>query len=90
LADFENRDRKFVNANMKTLIKSELENAPFLQGSKSKGAIGWNNYNTMTPGMDLDDLTSKKGLNPKRKIAGNMDLLKKFRYNFHYWLKNCY
>ena len=19
-----------------------------------------------------------------------MDLLKKFRYNFHYWLKNCY
>jgi hypothetical protein len=19
-----------------------------------------------------------------------MDILKKFRYNFHYWLKNCY
>ncbi len=22
--------------------------------------------------------------------GNNMDLLKKFRYNFHYWLKNCY
>lgn len=21
---------------------------------------------------------------------GNMDILKKFRYNFHYWLRNCY
>jgi len=20
----------------------------------------------------------------------NMDILKKFRYNFHYWLRNCY
>ena len=27
----------------------------------------------------------------KRKDnSGNMDLLKKFRYNFNYWLKNCY
>lgn len=41
--------------------------------------------------MDYEDFgASKKGLNPKRKINGNMDLLKKFRYNFHYWLKNCY
>ena len=23
-------------------------------------------------------------------MANNMDILKKFRYNFHYWLKNCY
>lgn len=22
--------------------------------------------------------------------SGNMDILKKFRYNFHYWLRNCY
>jgi hypothetical protein len=22
--------------------------------------------------------------------GNNMDLLKKFRYNFNYWLKNCY
>lgn len=27
---------------------------------------------------------------PKNNNAGNMDLLKKFRYNFNYWLKNCY
>ena len=26
----------------------------------------------------------------KNGNAGNMDLLKKFRYNFNYWLKNCY
>lgn len=26
----------------------------------------------------------------KNNNAGNMDLLKKFRYNFNYWLKNCY
>jgi hypothetical protein len=23
-------------------------------------------------------------------MNGNMDILKKFRYNFHYWLRNCY
>ena len=23
-------------------------------------------------------------------MQNNMDILKKFRYNFHYWLKNCY
>lgn len=22
--------------------------------------------------------------------SNNMDILKKFRYNFHYWLRNCY
>lgn len=26
----------------------------------------------------------------KNQKGNNMDLLKKFRYNFHYWLKNCY
>jgi len=26
----------------------------------------------------------------KYSNTGNMDLLKKFRYNFNYWLKNCY
>lgn len=71
---------------MKTLIKSELETpTTFLSGSKSKATIGWNN---LAPGLDIDDLNAKKGM--KRKVNGNMDLLKKFRYNFHYWLKNCY
>ena len=23
-------------------------------------------------------------------IGNHMDILKKFRYNFHYWLRNCY
>ena len=74
---------------MKTLIKSELETpTTILSNSKSKATIGWTNYNTLTPGIDYEDFGAKK--NPKRKINGNMDLLKKFRYNFHYWLRNCY
>ena len=74
---------------MKTLIKSELETpTTILSNSKSKATIGWTNYNTLTPGIDYEDFGAKK--NPKRKINGNKDLLKKFRYNFHYWLKNCY
>ena len=24
------------------------------------------------------------------RVGNDMDLIKKFRYNFHYWLKNCY
>ena len=23
-------------------------------------------------------------------MGSNMDIMKKFRYNFHYWLRNCY
>ena len=65
LADFENRDRKFVNLNMKTLIKSELETpSTILSNSKSKATVGWNNYNTLTPGIDYEDFGAKK--NPKR------------------------
>ena len=69
---------------MKTLIKSDLEN--MLIASKSRAAI------SLAPtGVEFEDFGAKKGVFPKpRKINGNMDLLKKFRYNFHYWLKNCY
>ena len=40
-------------------------------------------------------MMSLRNQDQKRKSwkvgPGNkMDLLKKFRYNFHYWLKNCY
>lgn len=28
--------------------------------------------------------------NPLPNTGNNMDILKKFRYNFHYWLRNCY
>lgn len=38
---------------------------------------------------DPKSANKKKG--GKFQGTGNsMDLLKKFRYNFHYWLKNCY
>ncbi len=34
------------------------------------------------------------GMNPlmigTRNAQNHMDILKKFRYNFHYWLRNCY
>ena len=34
------------------------------------------------------------GMNPLmnggRNPHNHMDILKKFRYNFHYWLRNCY
>ena len=31
------------------------------------------------------------GVGGSANNAGNhMDILKKFRYNFHYWLRNCY
>ena len=47
---------------------------------------------TRGAGKDMEPTENKFGAkkNPKRQIKGNMDLLKKFRYNFHYWLKNCY
>ena len=32
-----------------------------------------------------------RGAGAARTTVGNhMDILKKFRYNFHYWLRNCY
>ena len=41
-----------------------------------------------------NDCFNNKNQNPPRKSKrnnnGNMDLLHKFRYNFHYWLKNAY
>lgn len=35
-------------------------------------------------------LQKNKNRRAKNQKGNNMDLLKKFRYNFHYWLKNCY
>jgi len=35
-------------------------------------------------------LQRNKNRRMKNQKGNNMDLLKKFRYNFHYWLKNCY
>jgi hypothetical protein len=55
--------------------------------SKSRPVIGWTNYNTIAPNSELDGRPKKKS---RRKMNGNMDMLKKFRYNFNYWLKNCY
>mmetsp|Transcript_33642 Transcript_33642/g.51895 ORF Transcript_33642/g.51895 Transcript_33642/m.51895 type:complete len:81 (+) Transcript_33642:1090-1332(+) len=40
-------------------------------------------------GMKLDQPTAKSRRG-KMGAGNKMDLLKKFRYNFHYWLKNCY
>lgn len=30
------------------------------------------------------------GMNGNKAVGNHMDILKKFRYNFHYWLRNCY
>jgi hypothetical protein len=73
-----------MNYAMKNLIKTDFETDNLLN-SKSKTNKNWTNY--MTPGIEYQEIGAKKG---KRKMNGNMDLLKKFRYNFHYWLKNCY
>lgn len=35
-------------------------------------------------------LGKKNKFNCQSTTGNNMDLLKKFRYNFNYWLKNCY
>lgn len=44
--DFENRDRKQVHVNMKTIIKLDNQDNNQLQQSKSKpNVIGWTNYN---------------------------------------------
>lgn len=44
--DFENRDKKQVLVNMKTIIKLDNQDNNQLQQSKSKpNVIGWTNYN---------------------------------------------
>lgn len=69
---------------MKTLIFE----TPTMLNSKSRGNIGWTSTLTPTNGsIEYEEYGPKKA---RHKMGGNMDLLKKFRYNFHYWLKNCY
>lgn len=41
-------------------------------------------------GNGLNKSNIKRSNKKHNSNAGNMDLLKKFRYNFNYWLKNCY
>ena len=61
------------------------------QNSPEKPASS-QNYSAITGRLMTDKKKSKTNIAPKKaeEPASHMDILKKFRYNFHYWLRNCY
>ena len=57
---------------------------------------GQQNVRPYIPGQDTSRKLKQAAIGQqalssnRQQKNGNMDILKKFRYNFHYWLRNCY
>lgn len=65
-------------------FSSTAQNSPEKQTTTS-------GYSAITGRLMTEKKKSKAAIAPKTSDpASHMDILKKFRYNFHYWLRNCY
>lgn len=85
------------NEQINDIVGSSLGRYTNFSNNQNSGLTS--KFLTQLPNQIKQQLTDQNGNNlfqnknqikPRQPLNNNMDILKKFRYNFHYWLRNCY